>query len=445
MSQSPSPVSNRSTSSPELAANGVRLNDITAVQWKAGAAAWLGWMFDGLDLHLYTLVATSFVAELMGPGATATDVQSRSSWIQAGFLIGWALGGAFFGRVGDVLGRSRALVLTILTYALFTGLGFFATSWEMLLVFRFLAALGIGGEWAVGASLLAETWPRAWRPWLAAVLQTAVNLGILLASVACGVLATFGFPDRYVFLVGILPAFVTLWIRKAVPETEAWEEARQQVAGPQPRVIDLFNHENAKTTTLTILVCALSLTGHWAIMFWLPQHFNHDATVQALGDVARKQFVAGTMAWMMVASIVGNFVAAGIAQLVGYRRTIALMCLAYALSTTLTFYQVRSPFVQAWMVLLFGVASGLFGLFTMYLPPLFPTLLRTTGAGFSYNIGRIISAMGTVYFAKAGTVGDYRWTMLLAGGLFVPAALVAWFMPDKTHDDDNAADPEAPG
>ena len=133
-------------------------------------------------MHLYTLVAAPFVMELLGAASPADPVvREKSSWIQAAFLAGWALGGGFFGRVGDRLGRSRALSLTILTYALFTGLSFFATAWWHLLVFRFLAALGIGGEWAVGASLLAETWPQGWRPWIAAVLQAGVNLGILLA------------------------------------------------------------------------------------------------------------------------------------------------------------------------------------------------------------------------------------------------------------------------
>ncbi|MEI7651369.1 MAG: MFS transporter [Verrucomicrobiota bacterium] len=104
--------------------------------------------------------------------------------IQAAFLVGWALGGGFFGRIGDRLGRARALNLTILTYAIFTGLSFFAQTWWHLLIFRFLAALGIGGEWAVGASLLSETWPKRWRPWIAAVLQSAVNIGVMLAMVA---------------------------------------------------------------------------------------------------------------------------------------------------------------------------------------------------------------------------------------------------------------------
>src|SRR5271168_182124 len=135
-------------------------------------------------MHLYTLVALPLVAELMGLAAGAQEVRERSSWIQAAFLLGWALGGGLFGLIGDRLGRSRTLVLTILTYSCFTGLSYVATSWQELALCRFLAALGIGGEWAVGASLLAETWPRSWRPWLAAVLQTAVNLGIMLAVLA---------------------------------------------------------------------------------------------------------------------------------------------------------------------------------------------------------------------------------------------------------------------
>src|SRR5689334_23187049 len=129
-------------------------------QWKSGIAAWLGWTFDGLDMHLYTLVYAQFVAQLLGVQSTRDpSVGTHASYIQGAFLLGWAIGGGFFGRVGDLLGRSRALSLTVLTYALFTGLSAFAQSWEHLFVFRFLSALGIGGEWAIGASLLSETWP----------------------------------------------------------------------------------------------------------------------------------------------------------------------------------------------------------------------------------------------------------------------------------------------
>src|SRR6187397_2798732 len=169
---------NRS-SNPEPSREIHHLRDLSPQQVRSGLAAWLGWLFDGLDMHLYTLVATAFVAQLLMTGEADPEVGKKASIIQAAFLVGWALGGGFFGRVADLLGRSKALVLTILTYACFTGLSFFATEWWHLLIFRFLAALGIGGEWAVGASLLSETWPKSWRPWIAAVLQTGVNIGVL--------------------------------------------------------------------------------------------------------------------------------------------------------------------------------------------------------------------------------------------------------------------------
>src|SRR5262245_13721192 len=146
--------------SPQAEISHVR--DLSGSQLRSGLAAWLGWTFDGLDMHLYTLVAAPFVAQLLG-GISTTDphVGRYGSIIQAGFLLGWAVGGGFFGRIGDRLGRARALSLTVLTYAAFTGVSFFAQTWWHLLIFRFVAALGIGGEWAVGASLLAETWPRS--------------------------------------------------------------------------------------------------------------------------------------------------------------------------------------------------------------------------------------------------------------------------------------------
>src|SRR6516225_11949259 len=236
---------------------------LTRQQWKSGIAAWLGWTLDGLDMHLYTLVAAPFVALLLGGLATTDPAVGRcASIIQGAFLLGWAFGGGVFGFVGDRLGRARTLSLTVLTYAGFTGLSFFAQTWWQLLIFRFLAALGIGGEWAVGASLLAETWPKHWRPWIAAVLQTGVNIGILAAVLANYLMASL--QPRYVFLVGVFPALLVFWIRRAVPETEEWDSALKQAGGYQPGVRDLFGPSIRRRAVLVILVCALSLTGHWA-------------------------------------------------------------------------------------------------------------------------------------------------------------------------------------
>ena len=405
-----------------------RLGDLSPQQWKSGIAAWLGWLFDGLDMHLYTLVATPFVAELLAVGQKDPAVGYYASWIQAAFLIGWALGGGFFGRIGDRVGRARALMLTILTYALFTGLSVFAQTWWQLLICRFLAALGIGGEWAVGAALLSETWPHRWRPWIAAVLQSAVNCGILLAMVAG--LAMKELPCRYVFLVGILPALLVVWIRRTVPETEEWHAAKLRAKGPTPGILDLFRGQVRRITVLTIAVCSLSLTAHWAFMFWWMQHLRNLPDVADWTDSQRTALCSAAMILVMLSSIVGNFAAAAISRWIGYRRTIAWMFLGYFVVLTVTYSVARDHVSMLWWLVAAGVASGSFAPFTMYLPPLFPTLLRTTGAGFCYNIGRVVAAAGTVFFGLFREVGDYRFALLYAGFLFLPAAAVAMFLPE---------------
>jgi MFS family permease len=408
---------------------------LTALQWKSGIAAWLGWFFDGLELHLYTLVATPLVAHLLelqsGNSAhfTTADplVKKYSSWIQAAFLIGWALGGGFFGRLGDKLGRSRALSLTILTYAAFTGISYFAQTWWQLLIFRFIAALGIGGEWAVGASLLAETWPKHWRPWIAAVLQTGVNLGILVACWVVYELA--GQPERYVFLVGVLPAIFVFWIRRNVPEPEEWQRAKSKQQ-TQARLRDLFKGEIRNTTLLTIAVCALTLTGWWAFMFWHAQHLRNLPQVATWSADAKQQFISKVFFLVVGVSIFGNYFSSWVATFIGYRKTIFLFCIAFVLAFWQTFRIPRSPDELQFYLPIIGFCSGVFGLFTMYMPPLFPTLLRTTGAGFCYNIGRIAAAVGTVVFGLYAPVGDLRLALLTIGGLFAIAAVVSWFLPD---------------
>ena len=414
--------------SPTIRPQGLR--DLSAHQWKSGIAAWLGWLFDGLDMHLYVLVATPFVAQLLDlKDQKDPQVGYYGSWIQAAFLVGWAVGGSFFGVVGDRLGRSKTLMLTILTYALFTGLSFFAQAWWHLLIFRFLAALGIGGEWAVGASLLSETWPKRWRPWLAAVLQTGVNLGVMLASVALYLLADF--PVRTIFLVGLLPAFLVLWIRKAVPETEEWHAARKETGPAAPGFLDLFRGPVRRTSILTLTVCALTLTAHWAFLFWFPQHLRNLAELADLDDGGKSRLLGIAVAVVTVAAIAGNFLASAIAAWIGYRRTIALLSLGYFVSMLITFMEPRGHVALQVGYVAIGLCQGIFALFTMYLPPLFPTLLRTTGAGFCYNFGRIAAGLGTVFFGLFTTVGDYGTALVYASFLFLPAAVIAWFMPDS--------------
>ena len=370
------------------------LRDLTPHQWKSGIAAWLGWFFDGLDMHIYTLVATTFVAQLMHSSQSDPAVNQNAGWIQAAFLVGWALGGGFFGRLGDLFGRSRTLALTILTYSLFTGLSFFATHWWHLLIFRFLAALGIGGEWAVGSSLLSETWPRRWRAWVAAVLQTGVNVGVLLACLANFLMAGVQ-QKKWVFLVGIVPALIVYWIRRAVPEPAEWHTARVDAAGNPPGIGQLFRGEVRRITILTIIVCATSLTGWWAFMFWHVQHLKTLPDVQPWAPKRKDELVSFAFFLVIGWSIVGNFFAAWLARLLGYRRTIALMSLMFVIIIAGTYWQVRDYKSMLFWIPWVGFCSGMFGL-----------------------------------FAK---VGDFRIALLAAGFLFIPAMFFAMLLPDL-HD-----------
>ncbi|MEO6004585.1 MAG: MFS transporter [Opitutus sp.] len=415
-----------------------RLRDISKPQWRSGIAAWLGWFFDGLELHLYTLVATPLVIQLLHAASAADPaVKEKSAYIQASFLIGWALGGAFFGRLGDKLGRSRTLALTVLTYAVCTGLCAFAQTWWQLMLFRFIAALGIGGEWAVGASLISETWPKSWRPWLAAILQTGVNVGILFAAATVGLLSLLPHPpaERYVFLIGIVPALLVFWIRKNVPEPETWEHANR--AGTvRPGIGDLFRGAVARTTFLTTVVCALSLSAWWLFLFWHAQHLRKilsDAGA-APADITRQ--VSTAFFVMIAVSIVGNYVAGAMAQRLGNRRAISLLLLAMFGSMAGAFIVPRGFAELAYFwVPLTGLFSGVFGLFTMYLPPLFPTLLRTTGAGFCFNIGRLAAAVASILFGLFAPVGDFRSALLLSSSLFLASAIWAWWLPERGESD----------
>ncbi|HKC11462.1 MAG TPA: MFS transporter [Vicinamibacteria bacterium] len=409
------------------------LGDLRPEQWRSGLAAWLGWLFDGLDMHLYTLVAAPFVMQLVQAASPADPLVKRySSWIQAAFLIGWALGGGLFGRLGDLVGRSRALSLTIGTYAFFTGLSSFAQTWWHLLVFRFLAALGVGGEWAVGSSLLAETWPRRWGPWIAAVLQLGVNIGTLLACVTVYLMADQN--PRWVFLVGVAPALLVFWIRRAVPEPAEWREAKSRAGQVRPPVSALFTGEVRVVTIRTILVCSLTLTAWWAFLFWNQQHLRNLPELAGWPTARAEQLVSRSFFIVIVASCFGNFLAGLLAYWLGYRRAIALTCLGLFGSYSAAYSVPREHASLIFWLAVIGIFSGVFALFTMYLPPLFPTLLRTTGAGFCYNIGRIVAALGTVFFGSFGRVGDFRLALLYAGFLTAPAALLACLLPELRID-----------
>lgn len=431
------PSPHASVAPPAAPREAEHLRELSPQQWKSGIAAWLGWLFDGLELHLYTLIAAPLVVQLLAVPSTDPAVKEKSAYIQAAFLIGWAVGGAFFGRLGDLLGRSRALALTVLTYALCTGLCAFAQTWWQLMIFRFVAALGIGGEWAVGASLLAETWPRKWRPWMAAVLQTGVNLGILLGAAVVGGLTLVLPPgsERWVFLVGVVPALLVFWIRRHVPEPETWQRAG--AAHPKPGARELFRGDVWSTTLRTTIVCALGLSAWWLFMFWHPQHFRKLLGAEGVPAGEMTRLISASFFLVNFLAIVGNFAAGFLALRLGNRRAIVVFFAGLAVALIGAFAVPRNFGALAWFWCpAIGFFSGVFGLFTMYLPPLFPTLLRTTGAGFCYNIGRIAAAVASLVFGLFAPVADFRGALLWSGGLALGAMLFSCWLPVRTHEDE---------
>jgi MFS family permease len=234
-----------------------------------------------------------------------------------------------------------------------------------------------------------------------------------------------------VFLVGILPALLVFWIRRQVPEPEEWRNARSEAKASVPRIRDLFGGAVLGTTVKTILVCAPSLTGWWAFIFWHAQHLWNLPELAAWPVTAREQLVSQAFFIVIGVSIAGNFFSGWLARLIGFRRSLAVMFGAMFLAMLGTFSEAHGyrALVWCWFPAV-GFCSGVFGLFTMYLPPLFPTLLRTTGAGFCYNIGRVFSALGTVAFGLVAQVGDFRLALWYAGFLFPVALVVALRLPE---------------
>ena len=399
---------------------------ITKQQRSAFIAAWLGWGFDGLDGTLYLLVAAPFVKQLLGAMAQQSDVAKKAAIIQGVFLFGWAIGGTVFGRIGDRLGRSRTLTLTIVTYAVFTGMSFFAHEWWHLLIFRFLAALGIGGEWAAGSALVSETLPKKYSHFASATLQNGYNLGMIVAALTVGFLGNWDY--RYVFLIGVIPAFATIWIRRAVPEPAEWAGEREK--RDMPKISRLFQGEVLRTTLFTMALTSISLASVWGLLYFAPALVRSLPEVKSLAKNDIDSLVRSVTVVYCIWNIVGCYFAAVLARYLGYRKAFSIL-LACSMLTYVFGFQNITTLDQArfWLNTAFFFSSGIFALFPLYVPPLFPTLLRTTGAGFSYNVGRLIAGVATIFLAFSTSKVSPGHAIWMAGFLYIPGIFLALFIP----------------
>jgi len=417
----------------------VRADTITPRQWWALTAAWLGWAFDGLDGYLYIMVATRFVGQLLGPQATPQEIAGKAAVIQAFFLVGWAVGGAVFGRIGDRIGRTRTLTLTILTYAVFTGLAFFATQWWHLLIFRFIAALGIGGEWAAGSALVSETLHARHRAWASATLQSGYMVGCILAALTAGWMAHLD--PKWVFVVGITPALLTFWIRFMVPEPEEWASKAKHVAVPP--LSSIFSRELRSTTLLVTALTGIALTTVWAFLYFGPQAVKGMPEIASWPVAEQQKLVTRVTVAYLLVNIAGNYFATYLAEWVGYRKAFTFL---FAASMASYMFLFRDPLTLDEVYVDMCVAAffslGLFGLFPLYIPPLFPTMVRTLGAGFTYNAGRLISAAGALFGGLiAATSGGSNRVIFWTALLYIPGMLITMIIPvpARDHGDSKAA------
>jgi MFS family permease len=436
--------------------------EMSAYHWWVLTVATLGWLFDSMDQRLFVLARTPALRELI-PGIDEAMLVSQAGLATAIFILGWATGGLVFGLFGDRWGRTRTMMVTILLYSLFTGLSALARSWWDFAAYRFLCGAGIGGEYAAGVALVAETVPPRARPYCLGLLQGLAALGQVsgsLVSLAIAPQAEYaGIAGwRWLFLVGILPSLLVVVIRLGLREPESWLRARERaragagdlsgVDEEQRRMGDLreiFGDRRWRHHLLVGMTLGIAgQVGIWGIGFWSPELIrgaqlqrrrSEIATRLAPEDGARAATVrraglaelAGSAAmspaeakvvlerWKVeddryvgratvlqdLAGLLGIAAFTWLTGRVGRRPAFAVAYLLGLGATVFVFGTLARGADSYWMMPLLGFGvSSVFGGFAIYFPELFPTRLRSTGTGFCYNVARYITALGPLTLGK---------------------------------------------
>ena len=423
-------LSSAPVTSPAVGAAVPWYRTITADQWRVLAAAKFGWMLDAMDFMLYAMAVGRLRTYFGFNDATAGMLGTIT-------LAMSAVGGLIFGVVADRFGRTRALTATILIFSL-ASLGA-ATSQSViqLLMWRALLGLGMGGEWASGAVLVSETWPPEHRNKAISIMQSGWAIGYVLAAVAAALI--LGSPSlgddawRWLFLVGVLPAFLTLWIRRNIKEPEAWTR-RQAAGGPRQNPFAvIFGPALAKRTILIVLLSSTIQFAYWGVFFWLPGFLARPIAQGGAG-----MGVVGSLRWIIavqVGAYFGYLTFGFIADRLGRRRTFILFMLSAAVLVPIFGQMARSPMVLLLLSPVLGyVGHGYFSMFGSFVAELFPTAVRATGQGTSYNAGRLMGALAPYVIGVLATFPGVGIGLALAStsAFFVASALLILTLPDRS-------------
>jgi len=369
---------------------------LTRYQWLVLTFAWLGWVFDSMDALIYAQVMTPALKELLGSRATPENIGWYGGIIFSVFVAGWALGGVAFGILADYLGRSRTLVTTILIYAVFTGLAGFSHNWQELCFFRFLTALGVGGEWAAGATLVAEVWPESLRVKGAGLLQSAWGAGFFLAAGVNLVLSAFSW--RVMFFVGILPALVAVVAGLRLHEPDRWATVREEKRAARSSrltLLELFAPGLRRDTLVGSALAFVAVFGLWGATNWTPSLIHELLRPEHLNSIAIARRVSYAVMSLNAGAILGYLLFPLLAEAWNRRGAFLVMLVGSAVSLPVTFLLPTSyGTVVALLPILGFFSNGIFSGFPVYLPEIYPTRVRATGAGFCFNAGRIMAAAG---------------------------------------------------
>ncbi|HET6252018.1 MAG TPA: MFS transporter [Tepidisphaeraceae bacterium] len=394
--------------------------------WLVLLAAFLGWMFDGLEQGIFPLIARPALQQMLGK--KSPDIGAWIGYITAAWLVGAAVGGLLFGWLGDRLGRVRGMALSVLVYSAFTGLGYFAQQPWHLLVLRLLAALGMGGEWSLGVALVMECWPNNRRPILAGVIGISANLGFAITGVMGLIFQVSIDSWRWVMLLGLSPAVLTLLIRLFVPESEKWRHS-VSTAQPNQPVREVMRPPLLSKAILGIALSSVALIGTWgAVQLSISPWVNKLAPDPRLHTSAKSLFL------IAIGAIVGCFVSALLAEKLGRRITYFGMCLLSFAATKVLFgyFHTFGPGMMVMMFLVGALTASFFGWLPLYLPELFPTRVRATGQGIAYNTGRILAAGGAIWGGKLVDYyhEDYARSAAIITLVYLVGMIIIWFAPE---------------